>query len=167
MTRYVLTFFGLAFFLLVAVIATTTQQEISPDALLQRCEVSQPAWNGYQEDIKEIGAGPVAQWHGYPTDLRVSGNTVHLTFHLEAPWRDWEAALPILIENPEGHVIQTERNERQGEARVYVATLPPEDSVTSPPWLEIQYPHTRERIFLDETGAWTRSPESTVPPEDE
>jgi hypothetical protein len=70
--------------------------------LAERCRASQPAWNGYQEDIKEIGARPVARWHGQPVSLTCRPGEVRLVFSLEAPWDAWECALPVLLKIPRG-----------------------------------------------------------------
>lgn len=127
---------------------------IAQEDLFARCAASQPAWNGYQEDIKEIGARPVAQWHGAPLSLEVSAGEVRLIMSLDPPWDAWEAALPLLIRDPEGHVHRDRATTREGAQRVY--HFPPivENSDPLPPWIEIQYPHTKRRLFLDAAGAW-------------
>lgn len=127
---------------------------VSPEVLARRCEASRPAWNGYSEDIKAIGAGPIAQWRGHPTALRIEGQTLRLTMELAPPWRDWEAAVPILIKIPGGHVLRHRGHERFATGVVYAFVLPEDTRATVPPWVLVQYPRGQERIFLDEAGGW-------------
>lgn len=133
----------------------------SPEELVRRCAASQPAWNGYQEDIKEIGAGPVARWQGRPLALSVVGKTIRLTMALESPWADWEAALPLLLKTPEGQVFRNAGYEHQPEGCVYLFETTTDHTTILPPWVDIQYPHTRKRLHLDGVGHW-RAPEASV-----
>jgi len=139
---------------LIAVIAAVNAQDPDPAVLAQRCRASQPAWNGYQEDIKEIGARPVARWHGEPISLICRTGEVRLVFALESPWDAWECALPMLLKDPEGRVTRNDADERDGARRVYVFKRPETSTEPAPPWLEIQYPHVKRRIFLDAKGEW-------------
>ena len=140
--------------LFLAVAWYSGSQSLPPGELLRRCGASQPAWNGYQEDIKEIGAGPVAQWQGQLISLRISGKTVYLTVALEGPWSEWDAAIPLLLKTPEGQVFRSVRYQHQAEGCVYEFDALGTDSPTLPPWLDIQYPHTRKRLHLDGGGHW-------------
>ncbi len=153
---------ALLFFALVAVVATVTSTDLSDAELLKRCRASQPAWNGYQEDIKEIGARQVARWHGKPVALNVSPDAVRLSMAVSPPWDAFEAAIPVLLKDPEGRVARDDGDEREGTLRVYRFDRPAAAGEPVPPWIEIQYPHTKQRIFLDSKGAW-QSPETTQP----
>ncbi|MCF6285408.1 MAG: hypothetical protein L3K26_09490 [Candidatus Hydrogenedentes bacterium] len=152
--RFALTLTGVLFLFLVAAFTLLNSRELASDELARRCAASRPAWNGYQEDVKEIGTRPVAQWRGHPTALTLSGGTVHLVFELGAPWDAWDAVLPVLLKTPEGQVLQNVRHERNGSSRTYVFFLSSASETPVPPWLEIQYPHTRQRLYLNAHGAW-------------
>ena len=145
---------ALLFIALVAVVATLTSRDPSGAELAKRCEASQPAWNGYQEDIKEIGARLVARWHGGPLSLTVKPGEVRLTMALKPPWDAYEAAIPLLLKDPEGRVARNDANEMDGANRVYIFTRAEAANEPLPPWLEIQYPHTKRRLFLDADGTW-------------
>jgi hypothetical protein len=138
----------------VAVLAAVNAQDPSPGVLAERCRACQPAWNGYQEDIKEIGARPVARWHGQPVSLSYLPGEVRLTMALQPPWDTAEAALPVLLKDPEGRVMRDDVNEISGSYRVYRFLRPASEKEPVPPWLEIQYPHTKQRLFLDVQGDW-------------
>lgn len=159
--RYLALLTGGLGLLFVAVAWYSGGQSLPPGELVRRCEASQPAWNGYQEDIKEIGAGPVAQWQGQPLSLYITGKTVYLTVALEAPWADWDAAIPLLMRTPEGQVFRSVRYQQQAEGCVYEFDALTTDSSTLPPWLDIQYPHTRKRLHLDGGGHWKAAKPST------
>lgn len=146
---------------LVAVIAAVNAQDPSPADLVLRCRASQPAWNGYQEDVKEIGARPVARWHGEPVSLTFKPGEVRLTMALSPPWDAWEAALPVLLKDPEGRVVRNDFDEREGALRVYVFKRPETAADPRPPWLEIQFPHTRQRLYLGTDGTWRRPADSS------
>lgn len=139
---------------LVAVLAAVNAQDPSPAELTKRCRTCQPAWNGYQEDIKEIGARPVARWHGKPLSLSVKPGEVRLTMALSPPWDAWEGALPVLLRDPEGRVTRNSADEREGPRRLYIFNRPETADEPAPPWLEIRYPHTKQRLFLDGNGEW-------------
>ncbi len=160
--RYIALLAGFIGLLFVVVAYLAGGQTLSPEELLRRCAASQPAWNGYQEDIKEIGAGPVAQWQGRPVSLRVAGKTVYLTVALEAPWAEWEAALPLLMKTPEGQVYRQVRYRHEAGECVYEFDALSTDVSTLPPWLDIQYPHTRKRLYLDGAGRWHAAETSAI-----
>ena len=141
--------------LLLTLFALFNRKEIDPAELARRCAENYPAWNGYQEDVKEIGARPVAQWHGHPSRLSFSAaGVVHLVFVLEPPWNAWSAALPVLLKTPEGQVFRNEGFVRDGTTCRYTFLLPSGSGTPRPPWLEIQYPHTKRRLYLDAQGVW-------------
>lgn len=142
---------------LIAVIAAVNAQDPDPAMLAERCRTSQPAWNGYQEDIKEIGARPVARWHGRPLSLTCLPGEVRVVFFLESPWDAWECALPVLLKDPEGRVARNDADERDGAQRTYIFKRPEASAEPTPPWLEIQYPHVKQRLFLDAKGEWHAS----------
>lgn len=155
--RVAAAFAALSVVALVSVIAAVNAQDPSPADLALRCRASQPAWNGYQEDVKEIGARPVARWHGEPVSLTVKDGEVRLTMALSPPWDAWEAALPVLLKDPEGRVVRNDSDQREGSLRVYVFNRPETAGDPKPPWLEIQFPHTKQRLYLDAEGTWRRA----------
>jgi hypothetical protein len=157
--RIVVLIAALLFLVLVAVVAKVTSTDLSDAELVKRCQASQPAWNGYQEDIKEIGARPVSRWHGRPISLSVKPGEVRLTMALEPPWDAFEAAIPVMLKDPEGRVMRNDANEIDGANRVYIFTRKESADEPAPPWLEIQYPHTKRRLFLDADGTWNASAE--------
>jgi hypothetical protein len=146
--------FGVLIVLLAVTAALMGNQTIPPAELLRRCQASVPAWNGYQEDIKEIGANPVAQWRGTPSLLRISAGRAHLHMALEAPWDGWEASLPLLLKTPEGHVQRNSSAVSEGGIRVYQFQLSTDGDYDTPPWVDIQYPHTKRRLHLNAEGRW-------------
>lgn len=142
------------FALLVGVLAFLNARELPPEELVRRCNACHPAWNGYQEDIKVIGARPVARWRGTPVALEVAPDAIRLTMALDPPWDAWDAALPLLVRDPEGQVHRNTGAERAGPLRIYQFPAPPDAALSPPPWLEIQYPHTKRRIHLSPAGTW-------------
>ena len=153
---------GLFFLLLIAVFTLRNSSVLAPAELARRCAESRPAWNGYQEDIKEIGARPVARWHGWPSRLTLSGATVRLVFELEPPWDNWNAALPVLLKTPDGQTFRNEGFVRDGTTCIYTFQLLADSDVSRPPWLEIQYPHIKQRLYLNAEGAWHGEPSGAI-----
>lgn len=138
--RYGIALACVLFLTLVFVFAQMNQRELAPEELARRCAASHPAWNGYQEDIKEIGAGPVAQWHGAPIQVSMAGGIARLGLALQTPWSEWDAALPLLVKTPEGLVFRNTSVERDGTVCTYVFVLSDDPASPLPPWLELQYP---------------------------
>jgi hypothetical protein len=138
----------------VGVIALVNAQGVPLRELQERCRVSKPAWNNYQEDIKgQIGAAPVAEWSGVPISARFEGETFHVTFSLQPPWLDYPCALPILLRDPMGNIYRSAVAEPGGEGeRTYV--FPIKASSAGLPWVEIHYPHHQTRLALDPSGTW-------------
>lgn len=147
------------FVALVAVFTIINAQEPPPAELAGRCDASQPAWNGYQEDIKEIGARQVAAWHGEPVSLDVQPDEIRVAMALSPPWDESLAALPLLLKDPEGLVHRNAEAVRDGALRVYVFRGVSGLDIAPPPWLDLQYPHTKRRIYLDPEGHWRASDE--------
>lgn len=131
-----------------------------PDALARRCAAAAPEWQRYQEDIKALGAGPVAQWHGSPVSATVSPAGADVVFELSPPWSDYEAALPILLRTPDGTVHQYASSTLENGRRTYHYDCFPEDPGAALPWIEIHYPHTERRLVLDPSGRWTATPDA-------
>ena len=139
---------------LVVLLTLVNSRELAPEELARRCTASRPAWNGYQEDIKAIGARAVARWQGEPVALAVLPEGVTLSMRLAPPWNDWEAALPLLLMDPEGHTYQNSAAAQEDGLRLYQFPAIPGADQSPPPWVEIQYPHTKRRLHLDPDGRW-------------
>lgn len=152
--RYTLAAGAVIFVVLVAIFTVINAQELSPAELARRCEACHPAWTGYQEDIKAIGARPVAEWRGEPVSVHVTGGDARVTLALAPPWDAREAALPLLLQDPEGRVHRQATTERVGTHRVYIFRDIASPNSSTPPWVELQYPHTRRRLYLDPAGNW-------------
>jgi len=127
---------------------------VTPEMLVARCEASVPGWSSYQEDVKgQIGARPVAEWRGALRSAQQEGDRLTVAFRLEEPWRSSPASLPVLIRLPDGAVLLPERAHRDEDLRLYGYAL---ESASRLPWLEVQYPHHRDRLILDSAGRWQR-----------
>jgi hypothetical protein len=61
------------------------------------------------------------------------------------------------LKDPEGRVTRNDADERDGAHRVYIFKRPDSLTEPAPPWVEIQYPHVKRRIFLDAKGEWHAS----------
>ena len=86
--------------------------------------------------------------------LRIDGTDVHLDIALDDPWNRGPAALPILLKTPEGHVFRDSQWRRDGELCIYTFAVFSDGNASLPPWVDIQYPHTKKRIHLDLQGQW-------------
>ncbi len=146
---------GLALLAVFAVFAWTNAASIPDQELARRCAASAPQWDSYQEDVKgQVGARPVAEWKGKPVSAEVSRGVIRISFAIVGSWAGRECAIPILIKEPGGEIRTGQgRGDREGNA-VYSLPLGPSES-TSVPWIEIQYPHHRERLLLDSSGRWS------------
>ena len=65
-----------------------------------------------------------------------------------------QAALPLLLKDPEGHVYRNTDSARDDAGRVYHFPPIPGTDLSFPPWVELQYPHVKRRIHLDAQGRW-------------
>jgi len=148
----------LAFAGLVALVAYVKAQGIPPAELARRCAACRPTWQSYEEEIKTIGAAPVAAWQGEPVHLERTRGAVRLRFRLSGPWIDYEAALPVLLRDPLGSVYCSAVAEGSGAERTYVFELSKASATVALPWIEVRYPHTETRLPLDAAGNWARSP---------
>lgn len=141
-----------------AVVARMGAHKTDPAELAKRCDESRPAWTSYQEDIKgQVGAEPVARWRGQVEEVRQEAGSVIVTFQLEQPWADYEAAVPILLRDPMGHEYRQDAVEREGGTRRYVFRMDPQTGASQLPWVEIHFPHTERRIALGSAGRWTNT----------
>ena len=148
--RLVLGVAALAFVLPAGLYTYFNSRPISPEEMARRCREAQPRWQSYQEDIKAfIGAAPVAEWRGRPISAARGGAEV--TFQIDGGWADRTAALPVLLRTPTGEVHCSAKATGKGGERVYRFPI---EADAAPPWLEIQYPHARDRLVLDAQGAW-------------
>ena len=148
---------GLGLFLLTCLIVALSwvnSTELSEDDLAERCAQSVPRWDSYQEDIKgQVGARPVAQWLGVPASASAVNGTVTVTFTVNGPWAERAAAVPIIIKDPTGAVLVAHGKGDGAGTVSYEITLPGAEQ-SSVPWLEVQYPHHRERLPLNAEGLW-------------
>lgn len=157
MTRWIAGIATLLLLLTVAVIALVNAQGVPIPELERRCRDSAPVWNNYQEDIKgQIGAKPVAEWHGSPVWAILEGRELGVAFDLTAPWSEYPCALPILLRDPLGNEYKSVQTDLSDGLRVYRFTLA-EGAIVGLPWVEIHYPHQQRRLALDETGRWVGS----------
>jgi hypothetical protein len=123
--------------------------------LVARIQKSSPQWQSYQEDIKaQIGAQPVAEWAGEPVNAIQQDAAVSLTFRLLGPWALRDAAIPILIQDPLGHVHQNAAASRRDSLVTYEFKLESPSSTSPFPWLEVRFPNGNKRIVFNEKGAW-------------
>jgi len=139
-----------------AVVARMGAHKADPAELATRCAESHPAWVSYQEDIKgQVGAEPVARWQGRLAEVRQEAGSIIVTFQLEQPWADYEAAVPVLLRDPMGRDYRQDSAERENSLRRYVFHLDAETGTSTLPWIEIHFPHTERRIALGSAGRWT------------
>jgi hypothetical protein len=148
---------GLGLFLLTCLIVALSwvnSTELSEEDLAARCADSTPRWDSYQEDIKgQVGARPVAQWLGKPVSASANTGAVAVTFQVTGPWAQRTAAVPIIVKDPAG-AVRVAHGTGDGAGTVdYKITLPGSEQ-SSVPWLEVQYPHHRERLPLNAEGKW-------------
>ncbi len=142
-----------------ALVARMGAHKADPVELVKRCDESHPAWVSYQEDIKgQVGARPVALWRGRLAEVRQEAGFVTVTFQLEQPWADYEAAVPVLLRDPMGHDYRQDKVEREESLRRYVFHLNAESGTSALPWVEIHFPHTERRIALGSAGRWKDQP---------
>lgn len=146
---------GLALLAVFAVFTWTNAASIPDQELARRCAVSTPQWDSYQEDVKgQVGARPVAEWNGKPIAAELTDGFIRVSFLVTGSWAARECAIPILIKDPGGEIrIGHGRGDREGNV-VYSLPLPPSHATTLP-WLEIQYPHHRDRLAFDADGRWS------------
>ena len=148
---------GLGLFLLTCLIVALSwvnSTELSEDDLAERCAQSVPRWDSYQEDIKgQVGARPVAQWLGKPVSASAKAGAVAIDFEVTGPWAARIAAVPIIVKDPAGAVLVAHGTGDSAGTVTYEITLPGAEQ-PSVPWLEVQYPHHRERLPLNAEGRW-------------
>lgn len=123
--------------------------------LAQRAAESHPAWQSYNEDIKaQMGAGPSAEWSGTLTQVACEAESIRATFQVTGPWAARDAAMPVLMREPTGHVFQNRSSTREGALVTYVFERA--DSLRSeiPAWLEFHYPHGEQRVAFNGQGVW-------------
>jgi hypothetical protein len=153
--RIVLITVVVLFLVIVGITMLVNNQSLPASELVRRCSASQPKWTSYPEDIKgQIGAGPAAQWAGKPVAAAQSGSQVRVTFRLQAPWSGFEAAMPVLLRDPLGHVYRNASTEKKDADRIYLFTIDADAAVSVLPWVEVQYPHGEKRISFNAQGRW-------------
>lgn len=145
---------AMLFAALVALFTIINAQDISQEELARRCNTSSPAWNGYQEDIKAIGARSVAKWRGEPVAAEATSDGVRVSMALQPPWDEWPAALPLLLKDPLGETHRNVEAVKKDGLRVYLFPPIPGTGQSPPPWVELQYPHTKQRLHLNAGGKW-------------
>lgn len=139
---------------LITAMAWVNATGLSEEELATRCETSEPHWDNYQEDIKGmIGARPVALWQGRPLSAHASAGKVHVRFEIIGDWAARAAAVPLLLKDPAGAILVGRGIGDGAGVATYTFELPGLDKLAVP-WVEIQYPHHRERLPLDAQGNW-------------
>ncbi|MBI1318040.1 MAG: hypothetical protein GC168_03690 [Candidatus Hydrogenedens sp.] len=139
---------------IVGVIAVAGRPDIPLDELVRRCAQSTPTWDSYQEDIKgQIGAAPVAEWHGEPVWARHEGAVIEVAFSVSPPWNDYPCSLPMLLRDPFGEVHLARQAENLDGVFVYRFELRSNPDAGLP-WVEIHYPHQERRLSLRSDGTW-------------
>lgn len=146
---------GLAVSVIVLAVAAGCIPPPSDADLAGRAEISQPAWQSYQEDVKsQIGAGPIAEWKGDPAEAIQQALTVRVTFVLQEPWATRAAAVPVMIQDPQGRVCRSTATEKNGDRLTYVFPIEGIGSGGAFPWIEVKFPNGSKRLILNEQGAW-------------
>jgi hypothetical protein len=127
--------------------------------LVRRCAACQPEWLSYDEDLKAaIGARAHAQWKGELFSVQVNARRILLTFRLEAPWAEYNAAVPLLVRTPAGRQYRTTKAETKNGLCVWRVERAP-DAEDTPDWIEVRYPVNAKRVYLGPDGRWdTPSP---------
>lgn len=128
---------------------------IPDDELARRCAASQPSWQSYPEDVKaQIGASPIAEWQGTPSQAQYDQGRFRVTYALQGPWAHRSVAVPILLQDPTGRVHRNVLAECASGRVVYSFDLSKTDEETVPAWVELKFPHGTKRISLSERGEW-------------
>lgn len=140
---------------IVATFASLRQvgDDIPVEEIQTRIDESNPDWANYHEDLKaQIGATPVAKWHGLPVSAKLADGSLHITFTLEGYWIENQLVIPLLIRDNLGHVTSETGATLDGTAITYTFSVSQDPP---PPWVELQYPHATRRIAFDTNGAWS------------
>lgn len=131
------------------------EDRLDPGDLHRRTALSNPEWANYQEDIKaQIGAAPVAQWHGRPIAVRRDGVIINVTFRLEGPWAERSIVIPVLIRDPFGNERRHQGYDLRLPEVVYTFQLDQDAAQAPVPWIIVKYPHHEDRLTLDRYGEW-------------
>ena len=155
--------------MLVAVLLLSACQKglDNEETVLQaRCAASTPTWDNYPEDIKaQIGAGPVAAWRGEVTQVvwglddaesaATTAPVIQVFVTMEAPWSKLDAALPLLLREPQGSTLTPVASRLDGDVRMYRYALPAELADVMPPWVTLRTPRGIHRYPLGAGGKWT------------
>ncbi len=139
-----------------AVLRTPADPEIPQTDLARLVARARVVWQDYGEDIKAaVGATPAAQWHGAPTEVRLTDGEIDVRVELQGIWASYDFGIPILLRTPEGQVLQSEGYARHERGGVYTFRHPDSNNAMSTPWVELRYPPNEERrIVFDATGVW-------------
>ncbi len=158
MTKWGLTSVLFSVCLVALVTCTGCAPKPSEEEIAKRVREAHPAWESYQEDIKGmIGAAPVAEWHGQLAGATHSGSKVEVTFKLEGAWAGLKCAMPILLREPAGQVLNATPEFRSGSEVAYLFDLPETNVPLA--WVELKFPRGERRLVFSEEGAWRPKPE--------
>lgn len=127
--------------------------------LSKRAALSNPAWQSYTEDIKaQMGAGPSAEWSGTLSQVTCEPDAIRATFRVTGAWATRDAAMPILMREPLGHIIKNRGATHEGGSVTY--EFERADAIKSgiPAWLEFRFPHGEHRVVFNGQGAWRAEP---------
>ena len=126
---------------------------VAEEELASRVRTSAPEWQSYQEDLKaQVGAGPVAQWKGRPTQVWSGGAAVYVAFEVSGPWAQRDAAIPVLLRDPFGGVHRNVSAQRNGAVVTYAFQVLAEPSAVPLAWVEIKFPRGERRVILSTEG---------------
>ena len=129
--------------------------EVSPDELLRRCEVSQPHWESYQEDVKaQVGAGPIADWSGTPRAVSLTDKAILVDLDVAPPWDARDAAAPVLLRDAFGDTVRQDAVEPLGDRILRYHFPRSGDPARVPAWVELRFPHGEAWLPLDTDGHW-------------
>ncbi len=142
--------------LLLAYWTFTHGGEVLPEELTRRCTEAQPSWANYDEDLKaQVGAAYVARWSGAPVHAEMRSDVLFIDFYLEPPWARYGCALPVLVREPAGRVLQSVAATHSDAMVTYRFNLPPDYEESCPPWVTVRYPRDEWRLPLGPEGVWT------------
>ena len=137
-------------------LSSDSPTEVSREELAGRVQRSTPRWANYQEDLKgQLGSTPVARWKGRPIRARAGGAELSVVFEVTGAWASYDFALPVLLKDHLGAVYRNSSASRTGSEVEYLFRMRDHVQGTTPPWVEIAYPHNFQRLAFSDDGTWS------------